>query len=506
MGLTSPFFLFLFLPVSLALFYGAGRMAGSRGALAMLFAVSLLYASTQGMSFLLLVAASALINLAIAQRAAHKRLITIGIIANISLLILFKYAEWLGWIPFIGSLSAQLAVLIPATISFLTFQRATSLLDAGKNSAMLSAKGGSLRYLAFVNFLPNLVMGPIAYLGEVLPQMAEGKFGRVKRINFAIGLTLLTIGLFKKVVIADPLGAQFVDPLFAKLEFAGYVRPGDAFLAIIGYFAQLYFDFSGYSDMALGIARLFGIRLPLNFNSPLRASGIIDFYRRWHITLTRVISRFLFTPLSVTGTRWAMARKMKGMRLKALSLWLPLMANFIVIGIWHGTTGTFILFGLIHGLWYIIETEIRSTKRWKKWKKENPVWLRHIVGMLLTLPLLMLTFALFRAPHLDAFGWLLSSLWGGWHLGFSSYSFGQWIGHAKQFALVYGIILLLPNVYELMRRYRPGIVTYDEASATLPWLRLVWRPTLWWALFVSVLGWKALMALPLAQPFAYGGF
>ncbi len=523
MTLTDPGFLFVFVPLFLCLFAISGRLAGARGAQSVLVLASILLAATNGLPFLVVMLASACVNYGFLRlilssgREKHGNLLLIGIGMNVLLLILFKYAVWLNWLGGLGDWAMRLAVLVPTTLSFLTFQRSVGLLDASVDSRAIRqglearhvrdqseapVADGALRYLGFATLFPNLVMGPIAYLSEILPQFLRDDFGRIRRINLLIGVTLIAIGLFKKLFIADPLGEALVNPVFALLAEGNSVPRLNAVLAVTGWYAQLYFDFSGYSDIAIGLARLFGIRLPMNFDSPLRATGIIDFYKRWHITLTRVISRFLFTPLSVAGTRLAFRRKLGKWSAKGISLWLPLLVNFIVIGLWHGPKQTYLLFGLIHGLWYIAETEVRATKRWKSFRKAKSERFRFLSGLALTTIPLMLTFALFRAGSLGELGLLFQSLADGAQNSTNPIPIVYFVRLGAAFAL----IAFAPNAYELLERYRPAIRSYTVPSTTLGLLALRWRPNLVWATFIALIALAAMDKLARPAPFIYGVF
>ena len=522
MSLTEPACLVLFMPVFLVLFMLAGRIGGGRGALAALIVASLFIGATQGRWFLLLTVASTLINYALLLQIIDSRdrargiFLAIGVAMNIGLLALFKYAVWLQWVPAIGPISFALHSLIPITLSFLTFQRSVGLLDGFNEPGVVRAGlfepqsdhprsaglDGILRFSAFAMMFPNLLIGPIAYLTEVLPQFRQRSFGRLKSLDITVGITLITIGLFKKVVIADEIGRFAVDPVYADLTASHPITPIAALLALMGFLVQVYFDFSGYSDMVLGIARMFGIRLPFYFESPLRATGIIDYYRRWHITLTRVIARFLFMPLSIIGTRFAMRRRYKGVRERLFSSWLPLMVNFIVIGIWHGASINWVLFGIAHGLWYVSETEVRRTKRWKRFRDGSSEVTRRIVGTAITITLLTLSFALYRSADLHVFGNLVASLTGNWSE--SGIPFGSLIGILRRLGLAYLIVFLAPNAYEFLRRYRPGIRSYDVALNTPVACRILWRPNLLWGVFVAALGMIVLDFLAQPVPFLYG--
>lgn len=521
MVFVEPFFLFCILPVAVAVFYLAGRLLGSTAALIVLIATSIIFYAPYGLVTGLILAGSLLCNFAlgtalaapmIASQKTRRWLLAIGLCFNFGLLAVFKYLDGLygalmpGALPLIG-------FAIPAGISFYTFHQAVFLVDAearrpdvtGLIGEALSTRqlGRNLaRYVAFVGFFPQLVIGPITYMREFAPQVLAKAFGRLSLVNLQVGITLVIFGLFKKLCLADPLAAA-VDQVFSALQGGHLVARPQALFAIMGYFFQLYFDFSGYSDIAVGIARLFGIRLPQNFDSPLRATGIADFYRRWHITLTRVITLFLFTPLSLWGSRFAINRNLKGWRRRAFAAWLPALVNFQVIALWHAAMKTFLLFGLAHGLWFVIESEIRSQAWFKAFRARTGTRLRFLLGLGLTTLLLMITFALFRSPSVAVFGQLMTSLFGGADAVPTAAIKGvHWrllIGAAL-------VVYLLPNSYDLLRRYRPAIRTFVSECTAPRALRLVWRPTLGWALLIAGLAVAVFTRLNLPTPFLYAGF
>ncbi|MHA6334662.1 MBOAT family O-acyltransferase [Qipengyuania sp. CAU 1752] len=508
MSLLTPALLLFLLPLTLLAFYAVGRRSGETGALFVLLLASFVVAQSQGWWFFGLFMASLVVNgglvMRLAQGQSRRWPLIIGILANLGALGLFKYAKLLKLVPGGGEWALVIGALIPVTISFLTFQRIAALLDSRANAEHLQGRRGLLRFVVFASAFPNLLIGPIAYLDEVLPQFRRKDFGRVRAINFAVGLTLISIGLFKKAFIADGIGATFVDPVWSLIGKGFDVSAFDAAGAIGGYMLQLYFDFSGYSDMAIGVARLFGIILPINFYSPFRATGIADFYRRWHVTLTRIIARFLFTPLSLHGARFAAHRRWPRMPAKVVSVWLPLVLNFAVIGLWHGATETFLLFGVIHGVWFAAETEMQSSRFWKRRRQTYPAWLREWGGRAILLPMLALTFAMFRAPKLSQLGDLLGDLvvirnhhWFATQPDWPDYGL---------VILAMGTVAFLPNSQELLRRYRPGIITYRVASYTPGLLRWHWRPRASWALATILLALAGLYALPRAASFSYEVF
>jgi D-alanyl-lipoteichoic acid acyltransferase DltB (MBOAT superfamily) len=519
---VQPFFLFVLLPVGVAAAHGAARVAGPTSVLAVIVAVSAVFYAPHGLLPSLLLVVSLCLNFAIGLALSgpdtvgprgRKALLGLGLAYNFSTLAIFKYLDAVAVLvdPAAGPL---VGIAIPAGISFYTFHQAVFLVDAyarsqdvvrffeGARGAMGHVRAFT-RYGAFVAFFPQLVIGPITYMSEVAPQLLRRELGRLRSVDLQVGATLIVIGLFKKLCVADPLAAV-IDPIYSAADVGQLLSPAQAAFAIAGYFFQLYFDFSGYADIAIGIARLFGIRLPINFDSPLRATGIVDFYRRWHITLTRVIAVFLFTPLSVWGTRVALERGYRGWRRRALSSWLPFLVNFQVIALWHAAKETFLLFGLVHGVWYVLETEVRATAAFKAFRLRTSDRLRTVTGMAVTVAPLMMTFALFRSSSLETFWHLLGRLTtrDGRPPEVVYFVPMHWL----LLGLVAAGVYLLPNAYDLLRRYRPGIVTFQNESTSPEPLRAVWRPTVSWALVVSMLAVAVFMRVNHVSPFLYGAF
>jgi alginate O-acetyltransferase complex protein AlgI len=519
MSFVDPAFLFSFLPITLVLFALAGRLYGPSGGCAVLILASIMFCVPYGWPFVGVMIVSALVNQAAfaalvrpsnLERSGLRFRVFLGtVIFNLGLLIALKYGALFDAIPGAAALFAALAAVIPASISFFTFQRTVMLFDAYQKSPQAvefsaATPANKLRLGAFSLMFPNLIIGPIAYLSEIGPQLYRTTFGRLRITDLQVGLTIMTIGLGKKVLLADPLNSNIVVPVFSALHAGRGILPGDALMAMLGFYAQLYFDFSGYSDIAIGTARLFGLELPINFNSPLRASGIVDFWKRWHITLTRVVARLLFTPLAVTGTRFAMRRGFKGGRFKLFASWLPFLANFIVIGLWHGARWTYLVFGFYHAVWFILETEVRLTRRWKAFVKQTSPRLRLRAGQMLAFVPLLLGFALFRSESLQDFAHLLGGLANHW-----ANPAGELLSTRvaiNNLVVAFGIAWLCPNVYEFLQDVQPGIMTWTLPSTTPRWFRLVWRPNFAWATLLLVLSLFVIGALRVPTPFAYGGF
>lgn len=270
------------------------------------------------------------------KQISRKTILTIGVIANLGLLAYFKYTDFL--IENINyAFSADVAMLdlaLPLAISFFTFQQIAYLVDSYRRE---TKEYDFLNYAIFVTFFPQLIAGPIVHHKEMMPQFANIRTKVINYRNIALGLFIFSIGLFKKVVIADTFS------VWANTGFdtATTLNLFEAWATSLSYTFQLYFDFSGYTDMAIGLALLFNIKLPINFNSPYKATNIQDFWRRWHITLSRFLRDYIYIPLG-------------GNRKGSFRTYTNLMATFILGGIWHGSGWTFVFWGVLHGLALVV--------------------------------------------------------------------------------------------------------------------------------------------------------
>ena len=316
---NSQEFIFAFLPITVVVFYLLGGVSRV-WALRWLILTSFFFYAWWRPLNVLLIAPSILINFALArtlerlgrseeQRHLSKAVLLLGIAFNVAFLGFFKYSDFIrGTINDVFGANLILThVILPLGISFITFQKIAFLIDvhAGR------AKSFTLQdYSLFVLFFPQLIAGPIVHYREMMPQFHSAPC-RFDRENVSVGLTLFSFGLFKKVVLADHI-APLVTPIYEQAAMGAHVSLLVAWMAALGFTLQLYFDFSGYSDMALGLARFFGIRLPPNFNSPLKASSIIDFWLRWHMTLTRFLTAYIFNPLVISLTRRRAERGLPG--------------------------------------------------------------------------------------------------------------------------------------------------------------------------------------------------
>lgn len=334
---NSYIFIFLFLPLSLAGFFLLNHWHRYRLANGYLIGMSLWFYGYFNPSYLWIICGSIVGNFLLSQllhRTAGKRkkaVLAVGTIANVAVIFYFKYFNF--FLENINALFGQSFVLrnivLPLGISFFTFQQISYLVDSYRGQT----KGYRFdEYALFVSFFPQLIAGPIVLHNEVIPQFRDTAKRRLYADNLARGLYIFALGLFKKVILADT---------FAKAADFGFgaivtLTSLEALLVSLSYTFQLYFDFSGYCDMALGLGAMFNIDLPQNFNSPYKATSITDFWARWHMSLTRFLRMYVYFPLG-------------GNRKGKLRTYFNIMLVYLVSGIWHGANWTFILWGVLHG-------------------------------------------------------------------------------------------------------------------------------------------------------------
>ena len=296
-------FIFFFLPTTLLAFFVLGFKGHRRAALAWLVIASLFFYGWWNPVFLLLISSSIAFNFKVGKHlgsstesSAKKRvLLVLGIGLNLFLLGYFKYANFfIGNINYLFETDYHIEkIILPLAISFFTFQQVAFLVD---NYYGKTREQKFLDYCFFVSFFPQLIAGPIVQHTEISPQVKKDAFGHPQLRNLAIGLSIFFLGLFKKVVLADSI-AVHSSPVFKLAETGTALTFFESWAGMLGYTLQIYFDFSGYSDMAVGLAQMFGIRLPINFFSPYKSVNIIQFWRRWHITLSRFLRLYLYFPL-----------------------------------------------------------------------------------------------------------------------------------------------------------------------------------------------------------------
>ncbi len=351
-------FIFLYLPLVLLTCFLLARYVGSGAAQVLLILASIGFYAAWNVIYVPLLLGSITLNYFLARlmigetNAIRRRtLLVIAISIDLALLGYYKYANYFLSITdaLAGTNFEIAAVLLPLGISFYTFQQITLLVDISRGQV----KEFRFRdFLLFVIFFPHLIAGPIVHHREMMPQFEKATW-RFDWDNMAVGASLFAIGLFKKAVIADGI-AEHVTPLFTNANSGMSLAFIDAWAAAIGFTLQLYFDFSGYSEMALGLARMVGIRLPMNFNSPLKATSIIDYWTRWHITLTRFLTAYLYTPMVMALTRRRMAMRKKiltGARTTPeaflMLVAVPTVITMFLAGLWHGAGNQYLVVGLV---------------------------------------------------------------------------------------------------------------------------------------------------------------
>lgn len=458
-------FVFAFLPIVFLCFLFLDRLGFHKLGLFWLTLTSLYFYSYQEPWSLLLLGVSIAFNfsigLVLANARTRKPWLILGITGNLLLLAYFKYANFFVSIAntATGSNISIQEIILPLAISFFTFQQIAYLVDVYKRKV----EGHSfLSYCLFVTFAPQLLAGPIVHHAEMMPQFS-GERSLISWSLFSKGLFVFCIGLFKKVVIAD-FFAVWADTGFSDVQSLTSMQ---AWIATISYAFQLYFDFSGYTDMAIGIALMFGITLPINFNSPYKAVNIIDFWRRWHITLSRFFRDYLYIPLG-------------GNRKGRLRSYLNFLIVMVLVGLWHGAAFTFIFWGALHGffifinhLWlYIRKTVFRHNL-------DAPSRFGSYVSGLLTFAAVAFAWIFFRASSFDDAFLMIGKLFefhamGGFEsilpdfaayfsndqMSFARFVFSSPSGQATCFALLFCAYLLVrfaKNSNQLADEFRPTL-------------------------------------------------
>lgn len=342
---SSYEFIFIFLPIVLVTYYLIGRFTGNQKIQNLLLVVaSLFFYGYFNPAYLLIIISSIIVNYILAiliqksdNTALRKLMLIIGIIFNVGLIGYYKYFDFFTEnINLLFKTDFALRnILLPLGISFFTFQQFSFLISIYQKEEYAE---DFIAYCLFVTFFPQLVAGPIVLYSEMIPQFHDSAKRKLNIDNFARGFYIFTIGLFKKIVIADTL-AVLANNGFDTVKSFGFCA---AWATALAYTLQIYFDFSGYSEMAIGLGKMFNIELPVNFDSPYKSKSIREFWRRWHMTLGRALTKFIYLPLG--GNRKGLFRTC-----------VNLLVVFIVSGFWHGASWTFILWGFMHGLLSVIE-------------------------------------------------------------------------------------------------------------------------------------------------------
>jgi len=429
--------------------------------------MSLIFYGRAQMSYIPLllgsIVANYLIAAMIARNIAHERAkrfwLALGVIANAGALISLKYLSTVvGTIAgALGHTNPFVNIVAPLAISFYTFQQISFLVDVARGKVGL---GGIVRYMSFVAFFPTLLAGPITLYSEMSPQLGIRPQRKGVAQNLLVGLIIFSLGLFKKTVLADTIGL-WVDPIFATVHQGS--APG-FFLGwgtALSYTLQIYFDFSGYSDMAIGVARMLGLVLPLNFFSPLRSTSISELWRRWHMTLSRFVRVYIYQPLSIPLTRFASEKGYGKWTAMTVSVFLPAFLSMLIIGAWHGPNWTYILFGAMQGA-FIITDELHTALTRKRRRKKPDTTAAVFCYGLLTLLAFASAAVPFRSETIKDTFRIFGGMAGLHGLGLTHNWSDFWAPNGNGVLLlmiIVGLLIvyLLPNTEQIMGKVHPAL-------------------------------------------------
>lgn len=502
-------FLFLFLPVLLFVFFRLGlcsrRLAGT-----WLVAGSIFFYGYWNPVYVGLLLISILFNYLVGycltMKNVKKSLLVFGVASNLTLLAYYKYANFfINTFNNITGINYSFAeILLPLGISFFTFTQIAFLVDAARGEAK---EFDFIHYVLFVTYFPHLIAGPVLHHKEMMPQFSNASTYRFNSEFMVVGLSLFAIGLFKKAVLADGV-APYALPVFAAVEMGESPALFQAWGGVLAYSLQLYFDFSGYSDMAIGLSYMIGVKLPLNFNSPYKSASITEFWRRWHMTLSRFLRDYLYIPLG--GNR-------KGPARKRFNLFITMLLG----GLWHGAGWNFVVWGGLHGLFLVAHqlwVEVREGLGWLQ-----PSALGRIFSVLLTFISVVVAWVFFRAHSLTGAMIILAGMSGSNGITLPdtvALHAGNIAPLLKDFGVVFTpgggrifvstylwilgllpVIFLAPNSQEIMRGFQPALTAVVSKSS---WL--IWAPSVRWALIMALVLSAGLLSLMKPSEFLYFQF
>jgi len=501
-------FIALFLPITWGIWYTFHTRYNNETALTWLIIASFFFYAWLKPIYIFIILGSIIINFIICTQLQNKEyhlrnkqfILFVGISANLLILAYFKYtALILKTLNNFGSDYSIPNIALPLAISFFTFQQIACLVDAYHKKAK---ELNFLHYCLFVTFFPQLIAGPIVHHKDMLPQLVNHKKGSITIKHFTLGITVFLIGLFKKVAIADYL-AEIADPMFTMVANNNTIALFEAWVGVIAYSLQIYFDFSGYSDMAIGLGMLFGVKLPLNFFSPYKADSIIEFWRRWHITLSSFLKDYLYIPLG--GNRSGVFRR-----------YMNLIIVMLLGGLWHGAQWTFAVWGGLHGIFLIIN---------HTWRKYMPFALPKFLAIGLTFLATTFAWIFFRADSFDSAFRIIEAMIGqngialtnvnGYFakllefLGADIYEISSRLLRLNERWYIFWVALFIaffaPSTHEFMsKKLALDTTKVAEQYNTVPWLR--WSLTKRWALLIGFLSVLSFILLTRVNAFIYFQF
>ncbi len=501
MSFTSYQFILLFLPISYLGFLLAHRLGGWQWAINFLAVLSLAFYAMWGFSLLIILLGSLAFNYGAGNviaclgnnpKVARNTLLgSIGI--NLAILGYLKYTNFFIDLAnqATGAGFAHHDILVPLGVSFFTFIQIGYLIDAFNGQLL---KHDIARYVVFAAFFPCVTAGPLVMQQEMMAQLDNPQQPAFDARRLIVGLTMFGMGLFKKVVLADTI-APFANQVFDGAAAGVTLSPSLAWIGAVCYTLQLYFDFSGYSDMAIGIGTIFGIKLPLNFDSPFKSTNISEFWRRWHMTMTRFFTNYIYSGLAMKGMRnsskWGFGRVGRFVLVAAM----PSTVTFLVAGVWHGSGWNYVLYGLLHGV---------AIATFLAWREFSAIKLPAVLGWAITLVTVISGLVMFRAADVPAAIGIYSNM-----LGLASPGTGTLVldsAQALSMVVLYGAItMLFPNTQQILHHDWPAIDVKPVTSALDAGL-LAWRPAIGTALVSACLFTVALTSIGSGSSFLYYKF
>ena len=493
----SALFIFVYLPLILSLYVLCCKQGAGQAAKFILVFGSLFFYAWWNPLYLILLVGSICFNylwaealLGVKRPRQGRLFLSLGIAINLIILGYFKYSDFfLGELRDLLGVSIQMMnVILPLGISFFTFQQIAYLVDSHRGEV---DRKHFLDYSLFVSFFPQLIAGPIVKHQEIFPQISGRFYKQEHSRNIAVGLTIFSIGLFKKIVLADGF-ATYSNPVFEFVEMGGEVSFCDAWAGLIAFSFQIYFDFSGYSDMAIGLARMFGIKLPVNFYSPYKATNLVEFWRRWHITLSRFLRDYLYIALG--GNRCSGFRKYQN-----------LLVTMIIGGLWHGAGWNFVIWGGIHGLGLVICHKFREITAKKGVRRKTS---GRAIGCISTFFFVTIAWIFFRAESFGAAIDLLGAIIGvqgifvfveslgvveGSKFGSTmllSPTYESLVSWDLRSICLFGtatlVVFVLPNTFQVLKTESMSQHLIQQRAQDSLLARLSWQPTVFWTLCISL--------------------
>jgi alginate O-acetyltransferase complex protein AlgI len=517
---NSYVFIFAFLPVVMLGFYLIGRSSHALAAL-WVAAASMFFYGWWDVRYVGLLLGSIAFNYGSGFLIGHrvslktrqpKILLAAAIVINLMLLAYFKYANFFvdNLNQLTGSAWTLANVVLPLGISFFTFTQIAFLVDTYQGKVK---EFNFVHYALFVTYFPHLIAGPVLHHAEMMPQFARRTVCHINWDNMAVGLSIFVLGLAKKVLLADSV-ADFSTPVFEAVKAGGEPMLVEAWVGALAYTLQLYFDFSAYSDMAIGLSLMFNVRLPLNFNSPYKATSIIEFWRCWHMTLSRFLRDYLYIPLG--GSRMGTNRR-----------YANLVITMLLGGLWHGAGWTFVIWGALHGFYLLVNHAWRAFKTRLGWADGGR--LASLGAGALTFLVVVVGWVFFRADSTSTAVTMLQGMAGlngvslpasleerlGPLLGQHSWLVFKDMGLRGFVFLGFGffIVWLMPNVHQMFLGYRPVCEDGEDLATITPAAKgmgltkaLTWKPTMAHSIALAVLFFLSFISLTKVSEFLYFQF